>query len=765
MKFSHGYWLLRDGVTAAYAVEAVDVTSTSETVSVAALSRPLVDRGSHLNTPTITTDLDAPASDVIRVRVSRRTRLTPARPQFVLDESAATEKAVTVTRDPQKIALRSGDLTGSLAVSGPWSLRFRGHDRPLTSAGAKSTASMHVADDGPYMLHRLTLPVGASVYGFGERFTPFVKNGQVIDSWNEDGGTASDQAYKSIPFFVTDAGFGVFVNTPAHVSFEVASEVVSAVQFSTAGDDLEYLLIYGPSPREILERYTAMTGRPALPPKWSFGLWLTTSFTTDYDEETVTEFVDGMSRREIPMSVFHFDCYWMKPLNWCDFEWDRSAFPDPEGMLTRLHDRGLRTSAWINPYIGQRSSLFREAADAGYLVRRRDGTVWQWDLWVAGMALVDFTNPAARDWFAGKIRHLLRQGIDAIKADFGERIPTDVVWHDGSDPDLMHNHYSQLYNQTVFEAVEDERGRGEAVLFARSATAGGQQFPVHWGGDCEATYESMAESLRAGLSLGLSGFGFWSHDIGGFEGTPSAALFKRWLLFGLFSSHARLHGSDSYRVPWAFDEQAVQLARDFGRLRNRLMPYLWNAACEAHTRGLPMLRAMVLEFPDDPTCAPLDRQYMLGGDLLVAPVFSDDGDVTYYLPEGTWTNLLDGRRADGGRWLRERHDFDSLPVWIRGAALIPFGSRSDRPDYDVTTAPVFHLGHLDRGETATTQLRDEHGAVLVRVSATREGDWATVRVDEGGDLLTEGWGVTLAGRPSQDVVYSPDGGDLTIVLA
>lgn len=764
MKFSNGYWLLRDGVTAAYAVDTIDVSSDERTVSVAALARPLVHRGSHLNTPTITVDLSSPAPDVIRVRASRRVSTTPASPSFEVANDPATPVSVLV--DDTAATLASGGLSAAMPVSGPWSLEFTGDGRRLTAAGAKSTASMQVDGDGSYMLQRLELPVGANVYGFGERFTPFVKNGQIVESWNEDGGTASEQAYKSIPFFITDAGFGVFVDTPAHVSFEVASEVVSAIQFSTPGDEVEYLVIHGPTPREILERYTALTGRPALPPQWSFGLWLTTSFTTDYDEQTVMSFVDGMREREIPLSVFHFDCYWMKPLNWCDFTWDDDVFPDPEGLLSRLADRGLRTSAWINPYLGQRSPLFREAAEAGYLLRRPDGSVWQWDLWVAGMALVDFTNPDAREWFAGKVRELLRQGVHAIKADFGERVPTDVVWHDGSDPSRMHNYYAQLYNRTVFEAVEAERGRGEAVLFARSATAGGQQFPVHWGGDCESSYVSMAESLRAGLSLGLSGFGFWSHDIGGFEGTPTPALFKRWLLFGLFSSHARLHGSDSYRVPWAFDEESVVLAREFGRLRNRLMPYLWNAAAEAHETGIPVLRAMVLAFPDDPSCAPLDRQYMLGPDLLVAPVFSDEGDVSFYLPEGRWTNLLDGRQVDGGRWMRERHGFDSLPLWVREGALIPFGSDAERPDSDYAVAPTFRLAELADGATARTELRDVSGAAVVSVEVRRDGDRVTGSVVSGAELLVGGWTLSLLRADAEPVsASSHDGADLVLSLA
>ncbi len=234
-------------------------------------------------------------------------------------------------------------------------------------------------------------------------------------------------------------------------------------------------------------------------------------------------FVDGMAARDIPLSVFHFDCFWMRGFHWTDFTWDPATFPDPpEGLLSRLHARGLKVCVWINPYIAQRSALFEEGRAGGYLVTRADGSVWQTDQWQAGMGLVDFTNPQAVAWYSDHLRRLLGQGVDAFKTDFGERIPpTDVVWHDGSDPERMHNYYTHLYNKAVFDVLTAERGEGEAVLFARSATAGGQQFPpVHWGGDCESTFTSMAESLRGGLSLASSGFGFWSHDIGGFEGTP-----------------------------------------------------------------------------------------------------------------------------------------------------------------------------------------------------------------------------------------------------
>ena len=393
----------------------------------------------------------------------------------------------------------------------------------------------------------------------------------------------------------------------------------------------------------MLERYTGLTGRPALPPAWSFGLWLSTSFTTEYDQATVAGFVDGMRERDIPLHVFHYDCFWMRGLHWCDFEWDPETFPDPAADIARLKEQGLHVCVWINPYIASSRRCSPRRATRATCCAGRTAASGRWDLWQPGLAIVDFTNPDACAWYAGHLKRLLDMGVDCFKTDFGERIPTDVVWHDGSDPERMHNYYAFLYNKVVFDLLQRERG-DDAIVFARSATAGSQRFPVHWGGDCDSNYPSMAESLRGGLSLGLSGFGFWSHDIGGFEGTATPDVYKRWCAFGLLSSHSRLHGSDSYRVPWAFDEEAVSVLRHFTRLKCRLMPYLYAAAVEASKTGVPVMRAMMLEFPDDPGSAALDRQYMLGDALLVAPVFTEAGDVDVYLPPGTLDASADRRR-------------------------------------------------------------------------------------------------------------------------
>ncbi|GAA2975263.1 alpha-xylosidase [Streptomyces drozdowiczii] len=684
MKFTDGFWQMRDGVHASYATELRDLRLDGGGLTAYAAVQRVTRRGDTLNAPLITVEAYAPAEGVIGVRVTHLAGRRHPGPDFALPGATGDPRAAT-REDGAAAELTSGPLTLRVPTDGGFGLEFRDADgRLLTAAGRKGTAFATTGDGTHHMVAQLALGVGENVYGLGERFTAYVKNGQAVDMWQADGGTSSEQAYKNVPFYLSSRGYGVFVNHPGKVSFEVGSEAVGQVQFSVEDQTLEYFVVAGPTPKDVLSRYTALTGRPALPPAWSFGLWLTTSFTTSYDEATVTSFVDGMAERGIPLSVFHFDCFWMREYQWCDFEWDPAVFPDPEGMLARLKDKGLRICVWINPYIAQKSPLYAEGAARGYFVRTPDGDVWQWDKWQAGMALVDFTNPEATAWFQGKLRTLLGQGVDGFKTDFGERIPTDVVWHDGSDPERMHNYYTYLYNKAVFDLLEKERGQGEAVLFARSATAGGQQFPVHWGGDCWSSFEAMAESLRGGLSLSLSGFGFWSHDIGGFEGTPDPAVFKRWLAFGLLSSHSRLHGSSSYRVPWEFGDEAVEVARCFTELKHRLMPYLYGAAVEAHRTGVPVMRPMLLEFPDDPAARTADRQYMLGPDLLVAPVLSEDGEVEYYVPEGTWTHLLTGETVTGPAWHRDTHGFDSLPLLVRPGAVLPLGADTSRPDGDWT---------------------------------------------------------------------------------
>ncbi|WP_413741772.1 alpha-xylosidase [Sodalis sp. RH15] len=774
MKISDGNWLIQPGLQLTHPLRVFEVRRQGRDLVVFAAPRDVSSRGDQLDIPLLTLHFFSPQTGVIGVRIEHFQGLPAQIPCYPLNKDDST--LTRIEDNAEYASLSSGDLSVRVSKGENWALDFLHDGRRITGSGARSGGYVQDEHKGKnYVFERLDLSVGETVYGLGERFGALVKNGQAIETWNRDGGTSTEQSYKNIPFYLTNRGYGVLVNHPECVSFEVASEKVSKVQFSVEGEYLEYLVIDGPTPKQVLDGYTRLTGRPALPPAWSFGLWLTTSFTTDYDEKTVNRFIDGMAERRLPLHVFHFDCFWMKAFQWCDFTWDPEVFPDPEGMLRRLKGRGLKICLWINPYIGQKSPLFKQGMEQGYLLKRPDGRVWQWDRWQPGQGIVDFTNPSACAWYTGHLRKLLEMGVDCFKTDFGERIPTEVAWFNGADPQKMHNHYAYLYNKVVFQLLQESRGREDAVLFARSASVGAQQFPVHWGGDCYANYESMAESLRGGLSLGMSGFGFWSHDIGGFENTAPAHVYKRWCAFGLLSSHSRLHGSKSYRVPWVYDEEACDVLRHFTQWKCRLMPYIYQAAIQAAAAGTPMMRAMMLEFPDDPGCDYLDRQYMLGDALLVAPVFSEHGEVDVYLPPGRWTHLFSNKEAVGG-WRKERHDFLSLPLYVRENTLLPLGQNDQKPDYDYTVEPAFHLFALGDGRQAVCRLSSCSAKTRFTLVAERRGQDISLRAE--GEA--RGWTLCLrnihriasvsgglVADDAQGIIITPDQGaeQLTIRLA
>ena len=664
MKFTDGAWRTAEGFDIHPAREVRFVEKLEDKVILTIPAFHVYNRGCTLNGPYITCEISSPFEDAFHIKTYHFKGDKTCGPSYfrLKDESVCLD----ISEDEGSITIESGNARLVIDKENyGYVLSYNGHLITRSCDGALAYIN---GENGNYMREQLSLGVGEHVYGLGERFGNFIKNGQSIEIDNQDGGTFTEQAYKNIPFYITDNDLGVFVNHTEKISFEVASENVSKVQFSVPGECLDYYLFAGQTMKNVITLYTKLTGRAPNLPDWSFGLWLSTSFTTDYDEKTVLSFVDGMKERDIDLSVFHFDCFWMKDSHWCNFLWDNEMFPDPKGLIEKLHDRDLRVCVWINPYIAQQSELFDEAAEKGYLIKKTDGSIWQTDLWQAGMGIVDFTNKDAAKWYQEKLKALLDMGVDCFKTDFGERIPSEgVVFADGSDPLRMHNFYAYLYNETVFKLLEKERGKGEAVVFARSATAGCQRFPVHWGGDCHSDYPSMEQTIRGGLSLMLSGFSYWSHDIGGFEDKSTPDVYKRWAAFGLLSSHSRLHGSTSYRVPWNYDEEAVDVLRHYVKLKKKLMPYIDEARKEARKLGLPVMRPMVLEFQNDLVCAFLDKQYMIGDKVLVAPVFDEGGCVDFYLPEGLWVSPdgKDRRYVPAGRFFREKRGYLEMPVYIR----------------------------------------------------------------------------------------------------
>ena len=593
------------------------------------------------------------------------------------------------------------------------------YDAEGTQIHADIVDLAYMEDSNHRRIHTSEITADDCFYGFGEKSGEFNKAQKFMNMSPKDAmgynPKETDSLYKHIPFYIklnkkTKKAVGYFYHNTYECDFNMGREKSNYWKphstYRVDGGDIDLFLIAGPKMRDVVERYTDLTGKPALPPAWTFGLWLSTSFTTNYDEKTVMSFIDGMLDRGIPLKVFHFDCFWMKDFHWTDFLWDERVFPDPEGMLSRIKAKGLKICVWINPYIAQESVMFDEGMEGGYFLKRPDGSVWQWDMWQPGMAIVDFTNPEAKKWYQKKLEALVDMGVDCFKTDFGERIPTDCVYYDKKNPEKMHNYYTYLYNEAVFEVLEKKKGKDEAVLFARSATAGGQKFPVHWGGDCWSDYESMEESLRGGLSLQLSGFGFWSHDIGGFENTSTADVYKRWCAFGLLSSHSRLHGSTSYRVPWAYDDEAVDVLRSFVRLKARLMPYLWKTALTAHNEGIPSMRAMVLSYTNDKMCNYLDKQYMLGDSLLVAPIFNDEGIGEYYLPKenGIWTDFFTGRQQEGGDWYTRTYAYMEIPLMVRPNTVLPLGNSEEGPEYDYADQVTFRV--YDVQDEAAAEIYD-----------------------------------------------------------
>ena len=677
MKFLNGAWLVKQGYEVNYvsSVYSADIESDKLTLY-CPLDQPIHSLGDTLNKGLLTIEVTSPHADVITTRLINYKRDRSHQPSFELNPS---NTAVTIEETADDWRFTSGKLTLVVAKGDSLDFQYIREGKLVTRASLNSKAVVIDPSGQTFIVDQLDLAVGEKIYGLGERFTNFVRNGQSVDCWNLDGGSQSEQAYKNIPFYLSNKGYGLFVDSTGLVSFEIGTQNVSRVEFAVPEQEMSYSVISGNSLKGVLDNYTDLTGKPPKVPDWSLGLWLSTSMSPYFDQESILEMVDDMAAHDVPLSVVHIDSHWMKELEWCSFQWDEKKFPQPEKLLSELHQRGVKACVWINPYIAQKSPIFEEGARNGYFIKNTDGTVWQWDMWQPGMAIVDFTNPAATKWYQSKLRHLLEQGVDCFKTDFGERIPTEhVEYFNHADPALMHNYYTLLYNKAVYEVTAAVHGEENAVVFARSATVGSQKYPVHWGGDPTATYEAMADSLRAGLSLGMAGFGYWSHDIAGFEDRPvrpTPDLYKRWTQFGLLSSHSRYHGSNELKVPWRYGDEAVQVTSEFAKLKKRLAPYLSRMAQEAHETGVPVMRAMILEFPNDPTCEDIDTQYMLGGDLLVAPIFSDDGFARFYVPAengdhagDVWKNLITGEEYKPGRWYEQQYDYHTLPLLVRPGA-------------------------------------------------------------------------------------------------
>lgn len=504
------------------------------------------------------------------------------------------------------------------------------------------------------------------LHGFGEVYTDIDRRGDQIDIWHANAtGNTWPESYKSIPFFMSSRGYGMFVHSARAVSFHLGDLSRTRYSIQNQSPVLDLFFFNGPSYDRILPRYVALTGKAGLPPLWSFGVWMS---RMSYDsQEQVEEVARELRERDIPCDVIHVDTDWFdKPwINDLTFSHDR--FPEPKEMIEKLKKQGFRLSLWQIPYISVESSFYEEGRQGGYFARTNSGDPWLLDGFFGKAAIVDYSNPDAVAWMQKKIGKLFDLGVSVIKTDFGEGAPTEAEYHAYSGEE-MHNLYPLLYNKAFYEKTQEKTHEG--IVWSRSGYAGSQRYPVHWGGDPAALWDDLANLWQGGLSLGLTGVPFWSIDIGGFGGTPSPELYIRWLETGLFVSHPRAHGPIG-REPWLFGQKAEELFRAYATLRYRLLPYVWNEAVVAVETALPMHQPLLLQWQDDPTTANIDDEYLFGRSLLVAPVLDETDRRKVYLPEGAWFDLWSDRIVNGPLWEELSVPLEELPMYVRADSIIP----------------------------------------------------------------------------------------------
>ncbi|WP_155059227.1 TIM-barrel domain-containing protein [Streptomyces blattellae] len=548
-------------------------------------------------------------------------------------------------------------------------------------------------------------------YGLGERFTGPDLRGQRVDCWIEDAqGSTGTRSHKAVPFLLSSRGYAVLVDTTTAASFDLAHSNTGAWSMTVPDEVLDYYLITG-TPAQCLTAYRDLTGPALLPPQWAFGPWISGGFRRD-NEADVRERARRIRARGFPCDVLHLDTYWQPHGSWSDMRWDTEAFPDPRGLMADLAGQGFHVSLWMNPYVGVDSPYFAEVERNGWFLRTASGGTYITQVWGGthpDSAMLDLTHPGAADWFRARIRQALATGAAVLKTDFGEAVPADAVAHNGMTGDRLHNLYPLLYNDLAAE-VTREAGAGHGLTWGRSTWTGGQRHGAKWTGDPNASWQDLASTLRAGLSLSLSGHPFWSHDIGGFHGTPGTELFVRWAQFGLLSPLSRFHGMTS-RLPWDFGEVAYEAVLHTARLRMSLLPYVYSAAADAVRTGEPLARPMALDHPDRPDAHAADLQYLLGPDLLVAPLYAPGGRRQVWFPPGEWLPYGGGSPVTGPAWYPVDVPLRTAPLWLRAGALLLTTSPTDRagstPFRELTA--VWPRPQSEPSRTARTTLNDAGG--------------------------------------------------------
>ncbi len=593
-----------------------------------------------------------------------------------------------------KLLTRTRTLNDPATFSAPTPFSFVRRARDL---GHSTAASFALAPD-------------EKIFGCGESFTRLDKRGQKLHLYLRDGmGAQTDKMYKPIPFFLSSRGYGMFVHTSAPVTCDFGHDFDEAAVLSTGDEQLDLFVFLG-TPKEILTEYTAVTGRSPVPPLWSFGLWM--SRITYKNEAEVREVAAKLREHRIPCDVIHLDTGWFETDWQCNYKFAPSRFIDPAKMIADLRRDGFRISLWQLPYFTRKNELFGTIVDKSLAVRSEAGLQPLLD------AVLDFSNGATVEWYQGLLTDLLKLGVSAIKVDFGEDAPLGGVYASGRTGWYEHNLYPLRYNKTVAEVTR--RVTGDNIIWARSAWAGSQRYPLHWGGDAENTDSAMAATLRAGLSLGLCGFSFWSHDVGGFVGRPSVDLYRRWLPFGVLTSHTRCHGAPP-REPWEFGDQFEDDFRRAVELKYALMPYIIAQAKLCSEAGHPMLRPLFFEYPDDPGSWLVDDQYLFGSDLLVAPMITAGDSRSVYLPPGSWIDYQSGQTYAGAQWHTIAPGQISVVLLVRAGAAIPHlavAQSTDQMDWSNIELRVFG----DPGQPAVANVSRPADAAVFSLALEPAGD-------------------------------------------
>jgi len=563
--------------------------------------------------------------------------------------------SVSVDKDPMRFEFR--DASGRLLTHTHNLADAKGvvNSMPMPFSFVRNASNLHRNFAASF-----TLSPDEKLFGGGESFTRLNKRGQKLVLYAYDAYSAqTPYMYKPVPFFVSSRGYGMFVHTSAPLTLDLGGSYDEANVIYLGDDVLDLFFFFG-SPKEILSEYTALSGRAPVPPLWSFGLWMGRESYSS--EEEVRGVARKLREERIPSDVIHIDTDWTEVPHRCDFEFSHSRFEDPEKMLSDLKESGFRVSLWQLPYLNPKNKLHEEVTEKGYAVLSAYGKPPVDD------AVIDLSNPEAVRWYQEKLATLLERGVGTFTADFGEAAPLTGIYHESTSSFLEHNLYPLRYNKAVADITREKTGNN--AIYARSAWAGSQRYPIHWGGDSEITDGAMAGTLRGGLSLGLCGFSFWSHFIGGFSQKSPESLYLRWLAFGVLSSHSRCHGTPPTE-PWEYGEEFTEAFRRIVELRYRLMPYIYAQAALASREGHPMVRALFFEYPEDPTSWLIEDQYLFGTDLLVAPLMEEAPDRNVYLPPGSWIDYQGGRVYEGARWHSMRAGRLPVVMLVRDGAAIP----------------------------------------------------------------------------------------------